>query len=126
DGRAEIAEGQLVSGGYHAGIGVTAFLGRTLTNEDDKATAPAAAVISYRYWQRRFGGDPSASGKAVTLNGAAFSIVGVTRPEFFGALEIERAPDITVPMAFQPQVRPTSSPLLSDARNWWAHVIGRL
>ncbi len=126
DGRAEIAEGQIVSGGYHAGLGVTAFLGRTLTSEDDKAGSAAAAAISHRYWQRRFGGDPSAIGKAVSLNGAAFAIVGVTQPEFFGALEIERAPDITVPMAFQPQVRPTSSPLLSDARNWWAHVIGRL
>jgi len=126
DGRVEIAEGQIVSGGYHAGLGVIAFLGRTLTNEDDKATAPAAAVISHRYWQRRFGGDPSVIGKAVSLNGAAFTIVGVTRPDFFGALEINRAPDITVPMAFQPQVRPTSSPLLSDARNWWTHVIGRL
>jgi predicted permease len=126
DGRAEIAEGQLVSGDYHAGLGVTTFLGRTLTSEDDKAGAAAAAVISHRYWQRRFGGDPSIIGKAVSLNGAAFTIVGVTGPEFFGALEIERAPDISVPMAFQPQVRPTSSPLLSDARNWWLHVMGRL
>ncbi len=126
DGRAEIAEGQIVSGGYHAGLGVNAFLGRTLTDEDDKAGAAAAAVISHRYWQRRFSGDPSVIGKAVSLNGAAFTIVGVTGPEFFGALEIERAPDITVPMAFQPQVRPTSAPLLSDARNWWVHVIGRL
>jgi predicted permease len=126
DGKAEIAEGQIVSGGYHAGLGVTAFLGRTLTNEDDKAGAAATVVISHRYWQRRFGGDPSVIGKAVSLNGAAFTIVGVTGPEFFGALEIERAPDITVPMAFQPQVRPTSSPLQSDARNWWLHIIGRL
>src|SRR5262245_45906707 len=126
DGKAEIAEGQLVSGGYHAGLGVTAFLGRTLTTEDDKAGAAATVVIRHRYWQRRFGGDTSVIGKAVSLNGAAFTIVGVTRPEFFGALEIERAPDITVPMAFQPQVRPTSNPLQSDARNWWLHVMGRL
>jgi hypothetical protein len=126
DGKAEMAEGQLVSGGYHAGLGVTAFLGRTLTTEDDKSGAAATAVISHRYWQRRFGGDPSVIGKAVSLNGAVFTIVGVTRPEFFGALEIERAPDITVPMSFQPQVRPTSSPWLSDARNWWLHVMGRL
>jgi predicted permease len=126
DGRAEIAEGQIVSGGYHTGLGVTAFLGRTLTGEDDSVGAAAAAVISHRYWQRRFNSDPSVIGKIISLNGAAFTIVGVTRPEFFGALEIDRAPDITVPMVFQPQVRPTSSQLLSDAQNWWLHVMGRL
>ena len=55
DGKVEIAEGQLISGGYHAGLGVTAFLGRTLTTEDDKAGAAAAAVISHRaaqVWRR--------------------------------------------------------------------------
>src|SRR5215468_10440752 len=47
DGQAETASGQLVSGNYFAGLGLPVLLGRTLTNDDDKASAEPAAVISY-------------------------------------------------------------------------------
>src|SRR5574341_63702 len=75
DGQAEMASGQVVSGNYFAGLGVTAALGRALTNEDDKTSAAPAAVINHRYWQRRFGGDPAVVGKVIYISGAAFTIV---------------------------------------------------
>src|SRR5262245_48270833 len=57
DGQADVASGQAVSGNYYAVLGVQPFLGRVLTDEDDQAASSPAAVISYRYWQQRFGGD---------------------------------------------------------------------
>ena len=63
DGQPEIeASAQLVSGTYYAGLGVSPALGRLLTPEDDRAGAAPVAVISYRYWQRRFAGDARRAG----------------------------------------------------------------
>src|SRR5262249_24766579 len=55
DGQAEMASGQVVSGNYFASLGVSAAPGRALTSEDDRIGAASAAVISHRYWRRRFG-----------------------------------------------------------------------
>src|ERR1700730_3543223 len=44
--------GQFVSGGYHAGLGVSTILGRPLAPDDDRLSAAPVAVISWRYWQR--------------------------------------------------------------------------
>jgi MacB-like periplasmic core domain len=52
-GQADVASGQAVSGNYYAGLGVRAMLGRTLTDEDDRAAASPVAALSHRYWQRR-------------------------------------------------------------------------
>ncbi len=63
-------------------LGVNPLLGRGLTAEDGRTGAPDVAVLGYGLWQRRFGGDPSIVGKAITLNGAPFTVVGVL-PENF-------------------------------------------
>src|ERR1044071_9191989 len=57
DGQAEMTQGQVVSGGYFEGLGVPPLLGRLITNDDDNAGATPVAVISYQYWQERFGAD---------------------------------------------------------------------
>src|SRR5262249_22449512 len=62
NGQADTARAQFVSGNYHTGLGVQPFLGRMLTEGDDQAAESPAVALSYRYWQRRFGGDPSAIG----------------------------------------------------------------
>src|SRR6185436_12762305 len=54
DDSADVASVQLVTGGYFAGFGVRAGLGRTILREDDQPQANPVAMISYRYWQRRF------------------------------------------------------------------------
>jgi len=125
DGQPEIASGQLVSGSYHAGLGVRAIMGRTLTPDDDKVSASPVAVITYRYWQRRFGQDPEAVGKTVTVNNIAFTIVGITPPEFFGASEVGWSPDLSVPFSMQPQVNPIEADL-NGAWFWWLQIMGRL
>src|SRR5882757_8367216 len=85
DGAAEmINSGQVVSGAYHGGLGVSTVAGRLITPEDDKSSATPVAVISYRFWQRRFGGDAAAIGKSITINGVPVTIIGVTAPAFNG------------------------------------------
>ena len=54
--------------------------GRVFNKYDDRRGAPALAVISYSFWQRRFGADPNIVGTTVRLNRLPFEIVGVTPP----------------------------------------------
>jgi len=125
DGQSEIASGQFVSGGYYAGLGVPAVVGRTLTNDDDQETAKPTAVISHRYWQRRFGMDAAVVGKTVTVNSVPFTIVGVTPRRFEGTLQVGSSPDFSLALSVQPQIDP-GGPMLRDHGAWWVQVMGRL
>src|SRR6185295_7685956 len=118
--------GQLVSGNYHAGLGVPAILGRTLTPADDLPSAEPVAVISHRYWQRRFGGDPSVIGRTVQVNRVPATIVGVTPPGFAGALQVGESADITVPLALHARFQPDRAASRDQPWYWWIRVMGRL
>ncbi len=63
-------------------LGVSAFIGRTFTAEEDQANSARAAILSYGLWQRRFGADVAAIGRAIEINGTAHTIVGVMPPGF--------------------------------------------
>jgi len=125
DGQAEIATGQLISGNYYTDLGVDTIVGRPITEMDDRASASPVIVISYAYWQRRFGQDPAVIGKTISLNRNPFTIIGVTPARFTGTLDVTSSPDISVPMAFQNQVM-SGGPLLADGANWWLQILGRL
>src|SRR5262245_17592996 len=87
-----------VSGEYFQVLGAPAIAGRTLTSADNQTPgAHPVAVLSYRFWQRRFAGDASVIGKVITLKNQQLTIIGVTTPEFFGA-EWGEAPDIWAPL----------------------------
>ena len=104
NGQTEVLEGQLVSGGFFSVLGVDAVAGRTFTEGDDKESGDqAVAVISYSYWQRRFGLNRSVVGQTVVLNNTPFTIIGVAPPEFFGVI-IGNAPDIFLPSATGEQI----------------------
>jgi len=124
DGNAEMASVQAVSGSYFPGLGISAR-GRVLTNADENAAAAPGVVISHRYWQRRFNGDAAAIGKVVYLTGTAFTIVGVTPPEFFGTLDVVTVPDITLTFGQLAQISPRFSEYKRSATNWWIHIMGR-
>jgi len=126
DGQPEVnASAQLVSGNYHAGLGVPALVGRTLTPDDDRAAAAPVAVISFRYWARRFGGATDVLGKTIQVNQVPTAIVGVTPQGFDGAMQAGESPDISVPLAhylrFQPDRAGRALPSY-----WWIRVMGRL
>jgi predicted permease len=123
------ATGQMVSANYFSGLGIRPVLGRTLTEADDQPGAAPVAVISHGYWQRRFGGDPDAAGKPITVNGVSFTIAGVTPPDFSG-LNPGTAIEVSVPLAMQPQVAPRfmggDTGLFTAPERWWVLIMGRL
>ena len=114
--------GELVSGTFFPGLGVPMATGRGLTPDDDRAAAPPAAVVSARLWRERFGGVPL-SEQTLTINGRAFSVVGVTRDSFRGMFAGARA-DFWIPLAHSSVV--TGADLLPRRTTSWLWLIGRL
>ena len=79
------AEGQLVSGDSFSLLGVTPIAGRVIGPDDDRVpNGHPVAMLSDGYWTRRFGRDPSTIGRVISISGTAFTVIGVTPPEFFG------------------------------------------
>ena len=128
DGGSESIMGQLVSGNYYAVLGVPPAAGRVFTAADDRTPGGhPVAVISYSYWQRRFGRAASAIGTKMLIDGTPFTIVGVTPPGFYG-LFVGDAPEISVPIMMQPQVMPDRESWLGRPVNTrdWLMLFGRL
>jgi macrolide transport system ATP-binding/permease protein len=96
-GQADIAKGEYVSGNYFSGLRVSAASGRLIGPDDDRAGAPAVAVISYGLSEARFGGAANAPGQSILLDSIPFTVVGVTPPEFFGA-DPNALPAVYVPI----------------------------
>ena len=84
-----------VTANYFSVLGATPLLGRLLV-PDDKETAPVA-IISYEFWQRRFGGAADVVGKEISIEGQSYTIIGVTRKWFTG-MTVGQGPDVTTPM----------------------------
>lgn len=122
----------LVSGNFFSVLGVPAVRGRPLSELDDRAGAPPVAVITHRFWMRAFGGDPDALGRSVLLNGAPFTIIGVTTPAFFGMSKGGFFPptDVILPLAAQPLVYTRAAPaersLFAAEDRWWVRVMARV
>ncbi|HEY4229323.1 MAG TPA: ABC transporter permease [Thermoanaerobaculia bacterium] len=104
DGQPEVLWGQCVSGNFFELLGVRATRGRTLSPADDTSTAPPAAMLSHRYWQRRFGSDTAILGKPISLKGVVFTVVGIA-PEGFQGIDPGWAPDLWIPMVQWPSLR---------------------
>ncbi|MGD2122208.1 MAG: ADOP family duplicated permease [Gemmatimonadota bacterium] len=92
----EVVFGQGVTGNFFRLMRVNMSLGRGLSPEDDLSDAPPAVVISHRYWNRRYGGDPEVLGQTILLNNQPYTIVGVAGPEFVGSISAFR-PEIWLP-----------------------------
>ncbi|HTH49028.1 MAG TPA: ABC transporter permease [Candidatus Limnocylindria bacterium] len=123
---AETIRGQAVSGNFFSVLSVPALLGRTLTEADNHPGAPqAVAVISHGFWQRRFGGDPSVIGKAVTFKDVPFVIVGVTPPGFFG-FEPGANPDLWWPVRLISQIEHNPNTSMLQPNVSWLSLVGRL
>jgi predicted permease len=105
----------LVSPNFFSSLGAHAYLGRVLGVEDDR-TAAMNAVLSYGFWQRRYGGDTAILGRHITLRGRPFTVVGVS-PEAFNGLTVDTSPDIRIPGAVARSVAdvdPAAGPLFAQ------------
>jgi len=80
--RPELVQGLHVSRNYFRLFGAKPILGRTFSEEEDRQGGPQVLLVSYGLWQRRFGGDPSILGKAITLGGAPYTLIGILSPRF--------------------------------------------
>ena len=124
-GQAEVVAGQVVSENYYSALGVPAYVGRTINEADDNAGVTPVAVLSHRFWTTRFASDPSVVGKQVNINNVAFTIAGVTPPGFSGTSDVGTSQDVSVPLAWEPQITGERS-YLKGAGIWWLRLMGRL
>ena len=124
-GPAQRATTELVSGNYFGVLGVAAAIGRTLTPADDQlAGGEPYVVLSYDYWQKRFGGDPSAWNRAIDVNGHPMTVVGIAERGFQG-LEMLSPADVFVPLAMKTVVTPTWDDM-HRRNSIWLKIFARL
>jgi predicted permease len=126
---------QLASPGFFPLLGLTPALGRLLPDTDTRGAREPVAVVSYAYWQQRFGGSPDVVGRSLTINGSSFTIAGVG-PRGFAGVWLETPVDIWVPLTAQPTLRYSQSfsadganfsrPWLPQAQIWWLHLLVRV
>jgi putative ABC transport system permease protein len=117
--------GQLVSGDFFSTLGVKTVLGRAfLPDEDRIPAAHLVIVLSHAFWEQRLGSDPAILGKALTLNGADFTVVGVAPAGFTGII-MGNMPDFWAPLSATPEF--THEPhFLADWNTGWLFGVGRL
>jgi len=127
----EQAHWRLVSEEYFSVLGVDPAIGRFFNRADARSQGEDPyAVISYDYWQKRFGGNVSVLGTPIKMLGATLTVIGVAAPGFTGE-SVSDKPDFWVPMMMQPLVMPGRDWLHEDlSKNIekveWLHAFGRL
>jgi putative ABC transport system permease protein len=124
--QAQTRNGEFVSGNFFSTFGIGPWMGRTLTDADDVEGAPPVAVMSYRVWQLKYGGDRSVVGAVYQINGHPFTVVGVTPPGFFGAKVAGWGmPDFWLPATTEPMIDGLTARLKSPNTSWF-DLIGRV
>jgi putative ABC transport system permease protein len=123
-GQTDRATGELVSGNYFEVLGVQPAVGRVFTQDDDRVPlAQPVVVLSYPYWTRHFGGDPSVLNKVLLINNVEMTVVGVSQSGFFG-VQVDKPPDIFVPlMMTQPMT--SFGETLDGWNDYWMKVLAR-
>jgi putative ABC transport system permease protein len=121
----ELVQAELVSGNYFDVLGVLPATGRLFVAADDVVPeANPVVVLSFAYWQRRFGADPGIVGQTISINGRPFTVVGVAQKGFHSAV-VGDAPGVFVPMMMKAEVMPGVNDL-EDRRSRWLNIVGRL
>ena len=104
-GRPEHVNGNQISSGFFQMLGVHALLGREFSPQEDQPGGAPVAMISDREWKNRFGQSADVLGKAITLSGMAYTIIGVLPPTFRFAADA----DVFIPLGH-------GDPLFNDRR----------
>ncbi|MGH9831537.1 MAG: ABC transporter permease [Blastocatellia bacterium] len=98
-----------VSAGFFDVLGVQPLLGREFRREDELPDSNRVVILSHRLWQRRFNSDPGIVGRAVTLSGQPFTVVGVMPPGVqhvggdYRSMAHGESVDVWWPVALRPQ-----------------------
>lgn len=116
--------GLFVSSNYFDMLGIRPQLGRVFEADDGGRATEQTIVLADGFWRRELGGDRGVLGKAITVNDASFTVIGVAPPGFFG-LTIGQVPDLFLPVDHIATAQP-GVVTLSDQQNWTVHVVGRV
>ena len=123
NGTTSLAKADAYTGNFFSVLGIAPQYGRFFSAADDAARAPVA-VISDAFWRARFGADPAAVGRTVTVNQVPFTVIGITPREFLGT-SAGNCPGLWVPLHALDRIAP-------DSRRWtepwstWLQIAGRL
>jgi putative ABC transport system permease protein len=93
----ELPRSLVVTYGVLDALGVNPLLGRWFSQADDTPGTPETVILTYGYWQRRFGGDPSIIGRILTINAKPTTVIGVMPREF----RFIRDPELILPQRFE-------------------------
>lgn len=117
---------EVVSSNYFTLAGASPAYGAfPRPGEGEDSGGPATVVLSYRYWQRRFGGNPALVGQPITINGRTFTVTGIA-PETFTGLSWAMAVSAFVPAGAAGALLENGDALRDDrgAATW--RLMGRL
>jgi putative ABC transport system permease protein len=123
-GEQRAAEALWVSGNFFEVLGVRPAAGRLIAPSDDVRGCGGTAVLGHAFWQREYGGAPSAVGSTLLLDGHRFDVIGVASPEFYG-VDVGRAFEVAVPICAEPIVAGDQTSL-DKPDMWFLGGVGRL
>lgn len=112
-GEPERIPGASVSTNYFQVLGLSTHIGRTFVAADSLPSAERPVILAYGFWVRRFGGDSSLIGKPITLDGQAFTVIGVMSPN------VRSQTQLWTPLTLPPQI-------IADRNAHMLSVIGRI
>jgi len=125
-GRPERAWVELVSGNYFSTLGLEAVRGRTFAPDEGWVLGEdPLIVLSYKYWHRRFGGDPGVVGRSVQVNSHPFTIIGVAPERYRGAYYFLE-PDFYLPITTINLLDPGAATFLTKRDDSGLRVLARL
>ena len=121
----DLADAELVSGNYFDVLGLQPSLGRLLVASDDLAEdGNPVTVLSFHYWQRRFGSDAKIVNQSISINGHPFTVIGVAPPGFHSAVGGDN-PAVFVPMTMKSEITPAWNDL-EERRSRWLNIVASL
>ena len=123
---AERIYGEMVSTNYFNVLGTPPHIGRLFTSDDsEQPGATPLAVLSHRFWMRRFNGDPAIVGQTLVLNGRPFMVIGVTPEGFHGTTVLTS--DLWVPVNMVRELASRLPPaILTSRESAWLVMGARL
>ncbi|HRI16568.1 MAG TPA: ABC transporter permease [Verrucomicrobiota bacterium] len=115
-GRPERVVGLQVSASFFPTLGVSPLRGRVFTPDEDKVGADRVAVLSEGLWRRRFGADPAMLNRTVSLDGEAYTVVGIMPAGF----QFPQRVELWTPIGYKAE--------WTETRDWHPgiYVVGRL
>ena len=109
---------EYVSGNYFDLLGIGPFVGRLIGTGDNSPGAAPVVVLSYAAWQSFYGSNPGIIGKTISLQGHAFTVVGVAPSGFFGDRIDPKPPSLWIPLETEPMLDGPQTMLHTHSMNW--------